>query len=218
MKKTIGITPSITIVNTIKLDNSYCEKIYLNGAIPFVLSYYNSLCIDDILERIDGLLLSGGADIDSKFFDQPLHEESDLVLPIRDDFEIALCKAAIKKDIPILGICRGSQVLNVALGGDLNQHIEKHLSSNGKNELVHDVAIYNNTLLFDIFKTNKIRVNSSHHQSNNKLGEGLIISAIAEDGIVECIEKIDSKFILGIQWHPECLMQDELFKSFINKA
>lgn len=215
MKKIIGVTPSITKENTLKIDNSYCENIYLNGAIPFVLSYYDSLYIDDIIEKIDGLLLSGGGDINSKFFDQPLDEKADLVLPIRDDFEIAICRAAIAKGIPILGICRGAQVLNVALGGDLNQHIENHLSPNGKKKLAHDITIYNNTLLFDIFKTNKIRINSLHHQSNNKIANGFIVSAVSDDGIIECIEKPDSKFVLGVQWHPECLQQYELFQKFI---
>ncbi len=157
-----------------------------------------------------GLVLTGGTDVDPALYGaaaDPLTEEPDRE---RDALERRLLRQALEQDLPVLGICRGMQLFNVThRGGTLTQHIEGHRVP------LHDVTIAEGTKLATIFGAGKRSVNSRHHQVVGRLGEGLIVSARAADGVTEAIERPDRKFAVAVQWHPEDLPQDgALFQAF----
>ena len=155
----------------------------------------------------DGLLLPGGGDMDPKFYGQeriPACGEPNL---LRDAAEPLLLRAFLAADKPVLGICRGIQVMNAVLGGDLYQDIKpfEHLPHNGHWAKVHTVTVRRGTLLSRILGQDTVLVNSQHHQAVDRVAPGFTLAALSEDGIVEAIEKPDAGFCLGVQWHPEWL-------------
>lgn len=174
---------------------------------------------DDIADICDGLLLCGGGDIDSKYFNEPLHETAGLVKPCIDEMDFRLIDAFLKKNKPILGICRGHQVLNVYYGGSLIQDIPSqtttelhHSQKEARNVGTHPV-----TLTKDSFLGKKDEVyccNSFHHQAIKQLGDTLEVLAIASDGIIEAIQ---NEHVMGVQWHPECMIEDEFHLNVIKK-
>lgn len=171
----------------------------------------------------DGLLLPGGGDMDPKFYGQariPACGEPNL---LRDAAEPLLLRAFLAADKPVLGICRGIQVMNAALGGDLYQDIKpfEHLPHNGHWAKVHTVTVRRGTLLSRILGQDTVLVNSQHHQAVDRVAPGFTLAALSEDGIVEAIEKPDARFCLGVQWHPEWLSDADpamqsLFDAFVN--
>lgn len=171
----------------------------------------------------DGLLLPGGGDMDPKFYGQariPACGEPNL---LRDAAEPLLLRAFLAADKPVLGICRGIQVMNAVLGGDLYQDIKpfEHLPHNGHWAKVHTVTIRRGTLLSRILGQDTVLVNSQHHQAVDRVAPGFTLAALSEDGIVEAIEKPDAGFCLGVQWHPEWLSDADpamqgLFDAFVN--
>ena len=171
----------------------------------------------------DGLLLPGGGDMDPKFYGQariPACGEPNL---LRDAAEPLLLRAFLAADKPVLGICRGIQVMNAVLGGDLYQDIKpfEHLPHNGHWAKVHTVTVRRGTLLSRILGQDTVLVNSQHHQAVNRVAPGFTLTALSEDGIVEAIEKPDARFCLGVQWHPEWLSDADpamqgLFDAFVN--
>ena len=171
----------------------------------------------------DGLLLPGGGDMDPKFYGQeriPACGEPNL---LRDAAEPLLLRAFLAADKPVLGICRGIQVLNAVLGGDLYQDIKplEHLPHNGHWAKVHTVTVRRGTLLSSILRQDTVLVNSQHHQAVDRVAPGFTLAALSEDGIVEAIEKPDARFCLGVQWHPEWLSDADpamqrLFDAFVN--
>ena len=171
----------------------------------------------------DGLLLPGGGDMDPKFYGQariPACGEPNL---LRDAAEPLLLRAFLAADKPVLGICRGIQVMNAVLGGDLYQDIKpfEHLPHNDHWAKVHTVTVRRGTLLSRILGQDTVLVNSQHHQAVNRVAPGFTLAALSEDGIVEAIEKPDAKFCLGVQWHPEWLSDADpamqgLFDAFVN--
>ena len=171
----------------------------------------------------DGLLLPGGGDMDPKFYGQariPACGEPNL---LRDAAEPLLLRAFLAADKPVLGICRGIQVMNAVLGGDLYQDIKpfEHLPHNGHWAKVHTVTVRRGTLLYRILGQDTVLVNSQHHQAVDRVAPGFTLAALSEDGIVEAIEKPDARFCLGIQWHPEWLSDADpamqgLFDAFVN--
>ena len=171
----------------------------------------------------DGLLLPGGGDMDPKFYGQeriPACGEPNL---LRDAAEPLLLRAFLAADKPVLGICRGIQVMNAVLGGDLYQDIKpfEHLPHNGHWAKVHTVTIRRGTLLSRILRQDTVLVNSQHHQAVDRVAPGFTLAALSEDGIVEAIEKPDARFCLGVQWHPEWLSDADpamqgLFDAFVN--
>ena len=193
------------------------------GATPLILPYEPG-SIQTYLRLVSGILLTGGGDVDSSFFGQPRHEKTGDPTPARDEFELALCRAAIAADIPLLGICRGAQVLNVALGGDLFQHIEGHNRNDNRSGYIHNVDIIVGSKLYAIVGRTQLTVNSIHHQCvGDKLGKGISVSAVCPDGIIEAIEVTQNRFALGVQWHPEELAAFDsnhaaLFGAFVNAA
>lgn len=171
----------------------------------------------------DGLLLPGGGDMDPKFYGQariPACGEPNL---LRDAAEPLLLRTFLAADKPVLGICRGIQVMNAVLGGDLYQDIKpfEHLPHNGHWAKVHTVTVRRGTLLSRILGQDTVLVNSQHHQAVDRVAPGFTLAALSEDGIVEAIEKPDARFCLGVQWHPEWLSDADpamqgLFDAFVN--
>ena len=171
----------------------------------------------------DGLLLPGGGDMDPKFYGQariPACGEPNL---LRDAAEPLLLRAFLAADKPVLGICRGIQVMNAVLGGDLYQDIKpfEHLPHNDHWAKVHTVTVRRGTLLSHILGQDTVLVNSQHHQAVDRVAPGFTLAALSEDGIVEAIEKPGARFCLGVQWHPEWLSDADpamqgLFDAFVN--
>ena len=173
------------------------------------------------IERLDGVLLPGGADIPPEMYGEEAHPSVRLVERGRAEYLVAVTRLAIERDTPVLGICLGAQVLNVALGGTLVQDIPTevpdalvHRGGNAR----HAVSVVEESWLFGIVGS-ELTVNSSHHQAVNRLGIGLVVAARAPDGIIEGIELPPARFVIGVQWHPERLLdrpeQRALFDAFV---
>ena len=238
-KPVIGISGSLIIDDSGSfagykrsyVNNDYILSVIRNGGIPFIIPFNeNEEVIKAQMEMIDGLLLSGGQDVAPKNYgEEPTPKLGD-IFPERDDFEYALLKSALEAKKPVLGICRGSQIINTYFNGSLYQDLSyigkdvlKHNQVNSPSMVTHSVTIDKSSKLFDIFGEEKIRVNSFHHQAVKKVGEGLVKAAKAPDGIVEAIEKKDYTFLVAVQWHPEMLqnsvdMMNKLFLRFIKEA
>ena len=171
----------------------------------------------------DGLLLPGGGDMDPKFYGQARILACGEPNLLRDAAEPLLLRAFLAADKPVLGICRGIQIMNAVLGGDLYQDIKpfEQLPHNGHWAKVHTVTVRRGTLLSRILGQDTVLVNSQHHQAVDRVAPGLTLAALSEDGIVEAIEKPDARFCLGVQWHPEWLSDADpamqgLFDAFVN--
>jgi putative glutamine amidotransferase len=178
--------------------------------------------IDETLDALDGLLFSGGSDLDPELYGQDAHAETNGVVPERDKGELKLLRAALERDMPVLAVCRGSQVLNVALGGDLVQHLpdvvgdEKHKHTPGV-FADHDVDVFPGTRVHRILG-DRAPVKSHHHQGYGRLGEGLREAARAEDGTLEAVEDPSRRFTLGVLWHPEAGEDFALFEALVAEA
>jgi gamma-glutamyl-gamma-aminobutyrate hydrolase PuuD len=178
--------------------------------------------VEETLQALDGLLLSGGSDLDPGLYEQDPHEETSGIHEMRDRAELALLEAALERDMPVLAICRGSQVLNVARGGDLVQHLpevvgdEKHKHTPGT-FADHDVTLEDGTRLGSLLG-DRAPVKSHHHQGIGRLGEGLRVAAHAEDGTVEAVEDPNRRFVVGVQWHPEASDDARLFEELVREA
>jgi putative glutamine amidotransferase len=178
------------------------------------------------LEMIDGLMLAGGADIDPSSYGESAQAETVDTVPERDRFEIALTRAAIERDIPVLGICRGMQLINVALGGTLIQHLPEHYGHHEHRRVLgsfdgadHDVEVSADTLAMRVISEPRHATKSHHHQGVNVLGEGLRVSGTsAMDGLAEAIELPSSSFVLGVQWHPEADAASPVVRALVEAA
>ena len=174
------------------------------------------------LEGCGGLMLSGGADVNPRLYGESPHPLTEDPHDDRDAMEIALVRDALAADLPVLAICRGIQLLNVALGGTLLQHIENHKVK--QNEPVHEAVVYAGTRLAAILGAGRVPVNSRHHQAVGKLAPGLVVTArAAGDGVVEAVEHEDKRFVVAVQWHPEDQApadprQEKLFQAFARAA
>jgi gamma-glutamyl-gamma-aminobutyrate hydrolase PuuD len=178
--------------------------------------------VEETLDALDGLLLSGGADLDPASYGADAHPETNGVRPERDWAELALLEAALARDMPVLAVCRGSQVLNVARGGDLVQHLPEVVGHEGHKETPgvfaeHDVDVLPETKLHEVIGEHA-PVKSHHHQGYGHLGEGLCEAARAEDGTVEAIEDPSRRFALGVLWHPEEGEDAALFRALVEEA
>ena len=196
------------------LTQEYSEHVLEAGGFPLPLlncAPYSAY-FDHILELIDGLLLTGGTDFGAHFYNQKNTGPCEHVRPERDDFEFELFKGARKiSALPIMGICRGIQLINVALGGTLYQDISEnstrivHRGPPGNSCVEHEIAINEGAELRSIAGAATITVNSGHHQAIKTLGANLKVTAESKDGIIEAIESTDNRLLLGVQWHPESL-------------
>ena len=206
---------------------NYLSCLYKFGAIPFPILHENSLN-NTLLKVLDGLVITGGNfDINPKHYLEN-NGGSRNIKDKRTNFEIDIFQKFLRTSKPILGICGGEQLMNVANGGsliqDINQSIKTsiyHEQQNPRNEVSHEISILRNSKLYNIVKSEKIKVNSAHHQSVNTLGKDFISSASASDGIIEAIEHIEHPWCLGLQWHPEFLITNAdiaIIKDFIFHA
>ncbi|MGI6742333.1 MAG: gamma-glutamyl-gamma-aminobutyrate hydrolase family protein [Eubacteriales bacterium] len=176
--------------------------------------------IDQLAELCNGAVFSGGDDVDPELYGEEKDPLCRLVTRDRDDFEIAFLHACIKHRKPVIGICRGIQLMNVALGGTLYQHLDGH-----GNGIIHNVNIKPGTLLHKIIGQDTIKTNSYHHQMVKKPAPGLVVSATVEGGYCEAIELPDYPFFLGVQWHPEAAAGEEcdvwsnkIIEAFVNEC
>jgi len=195
------------------LPRNYVDAVQRADGLALLLAPDRSLIEDpgEALGLIDGLLLAGGADIDPLAYGQPAHPETVATVPERDEFEIALARAAIERDLPVLGICRGMQLINVALGGTLLQHLPDRLGHHEHRRVVgsfdgadHEVDLSQGSLAAAVAGGSPHATKSHHHQGVDRLGEGLVVSATSPlDGLAEAIELPGRSFVLGVQWHPE---------------
>lgn len=208
----IGVTPYVN-------DNGerYVPVGYINGIIevgcqPLVINYQG--CDEENLEKIagilDGMVFSGGKDVDPEFYGETDWPEAGSHLRDRDEVEIYLLKNLYAAGKPILGICRGLQIINVALGGSLVQHVPKiygdsltHQQKGAEPPFVHEVEFEKGSRVREIFGQDKIMINSYHHQSADRVADALKITARASDGVVEALEGKDDRFLVCLQWHPE---------------
>ena len=199
----------------------YVEAVEAAGARPLLVPPVDG-AIDETLDALDGLIFSGGSDLDPDTYGQEPHDETRGVVPERDDAELALLSAALERDLPVLAICRGSQVLNVALGGDLIQHLpeivgdEKHKHTPGV-FADHDVELDPTTRLGSVLGDHA-PVKSHHHQGFGRLGEGLVEAARADDGTIEAVEDPGRRFTVGVLWHPEAGEDKRLFEELVREA
>jgi putative glutamine amidotransferase len=178
-----------------------------------------------LLDRIDGLLLIGGADLDPRSYGEEPQAGVEATYPQRDDFEIALTRAAIERGMPYLGICRGMQVLNVALGGNLDQHLTLEDGTTPHRRIVGTfegneqvIRLEAGSLAARALEEEVHEGRCHHHQAVDRLGSGLVVTGRAEDGVPEAIELAGRGWVLGVQWHPEAAEKRELFRSFVLAA
>ena len=222
------MSPTIGVTRCGRLDD-YVASIEQAGGRVRVLEVTESP--KQLLGEIDGLLLTGGGDVDPVFYREDRHPSVEDAEPGRDEFELDLARRALDAGVPVLAICRGSQVLNVAAGGTLVQDIPTalttslaHAVAEPKNALVHDVAVTPGSRLHQVLGTagTDVRVNSRHHQAIGTLGRGLTPSATAPDGVIEAVEAAQAAFCIGVQWHPENFWEtgefSGLFEAFVAAA
>lgn len=211
------------------LPRNYLEEVNGAGGLAVLLAPDAQLVAepDEALDLLDGLLLAGGADIDPAGYGQTPHVETQDSVPERDAFEIALTLAAIERDLPLLGICRGMQLINVALGGTLTQHLPEHLGHREHRRVSgsfdgsdHDVDVLDGTLASAVIGAGRHATKSHHHQGVDRLGEGLQVSARSAvgDELVEAIELPQRSFVLGVQWHPEADPSSPVIGGFVEAA
>jgi putative glutamine amidotransferase len=178
--------------------------------------------VEETLDAVNGLLFSGGSDLDPELYEQEPHDETFGVVAERDRGELALLEAALARDLPVLAVCRGSQVLNVARGGDLVQHLpdvvgdDKHKHTPGT-FADHHVTLEAGTRLAELLG-DRAPVKSHHHQGIGRVGEGLRVAAHAEDGTIEAVEDPSHRFALGVLWHPEAGEDLRLFEELVRAA
>lgn len=234
----IGITASNDILSGESFPGSrrqimnmeYGEALLLAGAVPLVLvQTKDPVVIEAQMALIDGLLLTGGVDVAPLFYGEEPHAQLGWVDADRDAYEFSLLRQAEELQKPVFGICRGIQVINVAFGGSLYQDLSQvencqlqHRQKASRDSVSHSVDIIKGTYLAKLFGE-KSMVNSFHHQAIKKIAPGFKVSAFSPDGIVEGIEREGAHFVLGVQWHPEHLVQKHanmlgLFRSFIKKS
>jgi putative glutamine amidotransferase len=250
-KTIIGINCDLSIEGgrpRVFLNLDYCDAVERAGGIPVLLPPIGEAKdIEMLLNRLDGLVLSGGDDVPPERYGQQRHERTVPVAKEKDAFDFVLVEMAMEIDLPILGICYGAQLINVALGGSLTQDIEsrdrplglsdldrsldlslqtlpyKNLSPlDHKSKSFHKVIVEKGTRLHEFLGADVVMVNSSHHQAIDRPGQGLKVSARAEDRTVEAIESTTHSLIIGVQWHPERMLEEPihrgLFKAFIEET
>src|SRR4051812_14106245 len=208
------------------LGTKYLEAIGRSGALAMAVPPLPGPAIPALLDRVDGIVLSGGPDLHPDAYGAEPHAQLGPTEPRLDAFELALARAADERDMPVLAICRGAQVLNVARGGTLHQHVPDlvgdavtHRQRGNPGRPTHGVRIAPESRLAAILGSTGVEVNSFHHQACAVIGERLTVTAWAEDGTVEGFEADDRDFMVGVQWHAECLVdldeQTALFRALV---
>ena len=201
----------------VRADLDYVEGVAEAGGVPVVLPpVVGARAAEELLDGMDGLLLSGGSDLDPSYYGEKPVPELGVTIPERDAFEMALLEHALRRKIPILGICRGMQILNVALGGTLYQDLPSqvdhmvllgHRQETPKWQPTHEVEMDGGSKVTEIMGTGELKVNSYHHQAIKVLASGLVAVAYSPDGVIEAVESDDlsKRWLIGVQWHAEAM-------------
>ncbi len=220
MKK-VNIALSASISDgTVSVRDSYLNSIWQAGGIPTLLP---PLVDEEFVSRVagtfDSFVFCGGGDLDPKYYCEE-NIASKNICSIRDEFERMLFEAVYKTGKPILGICRGMQVINVFLGGSLHQHIDGHVQNEPRHARTHNVSLIKGSPLSEILGEESIDVNSFHHQVVKVLADGLAVDAMDKDGYIEAFHVEGHRFLLCVQWHPEayydhCETSRKIFKAFV---
>jgi putative glutamine amidotransferase len=231
----VGITPDVEgdaeaaryVVKT-----AYAEAVLRAGGLPLVLPLSADISVvEAYLDRVSAVVVTGGAfDVPPSAYGQKEREGLGPLKPGRTAFETLLVQAALRRRLPILGICGGMQLLNVVLGGTLYQDLarelpgaKEHEQKSAKTQPSHPVDVRDGSVLADVLGRGQLMVNSTHHQAVSQLAPGLKVSAASPDGVVEAIESTEYPFVLGVQWHPELLLQSMplqlgLYRALVQKA
>jgi putative glutamine amidotransferase len=217
--------------NSIWMIPGYMDGIIKAGGLPVILPFTDDENVfNQAAALCDGFLLTGGQDVAPELYGEAKRYDNIITCKTRDRFETLLLDRAIRLDVPVLGICRGLQFMNVSLGGTLYQDIPTELDTNimhrqveGRYEHSHYVTVVGGTPLDKLFGAERVQVNSFHHQAIRELGVGLAVMARADDGIIEAVYGTDSCYMRGYQWHPELLYDTDgfatpLFEDFIKAA
>lgn len=219
----IGVTNSG--VGALHLGNAYFEALWEAGACPVLLPNQTDwVRTEEYADQFAGFLFSGGVDVDPKYYMEERSPKCGEISAERDSFELALLTSVMLRRKPVLGICRGIQLLNVGLGGSLFQHIEGHVDRTDKGpDVWHEVTVRQGTLLYDIVGKTALRVNSTHHQAVKGNARSLQIAAESPEGYTESVYMKDHPFLLGVQWHPERFYKDDssasaIFDAFVAAA
>ena len=219
------------------MSQRYIRALTAVGALPWMIPLVGDEAetIRGIYDELDGVFLPGGADIDPSNYAEERHPKCDKGDPARDEVELMLVRWALADKKPVLGVCRGLQIVNLAAGGTLYQDLSEQMPRSIKHDyfpfggryardyLAHEVQVAENTKLAEIFGAGSLRVNSMHHQGVRRLGKDLVASAVAPDGLVEGLESDDGSYLVAVQWHPEVLADNcphtrRLFESFIDAS
>ena len=227
MRPVIGVLVEIDNELVAKAQSTYTHAIEKAGGTPLVLPYVDDEAIEHFVSICDGFFFTGGADVDPRRYGEAAKEGLGEIQEYRDEVEFKVFQKVIKNSAPILAICRGAQLVNVAFGGTLYQDIPSeihtqisHRQSEPKFSTSHDVKVIPNTPLHEITGAERIKANSFHHQSIKTLGEGLEIMALADDGIIEAVYLSGKQYVRAYQWHPERLFDTDkqsrlIFEDFI---
>lgn len=229
MKPLIGVTPQFDQEhNRVKIETAYFKSIRDAGGVPILLPLHNNVSdLIDLVDKLDGVVFTGGPDVNPMYFNEEAIPECGTIVKERDELELPLLTIAMERKLPVLGICRGIQAMNIALGGDIYQDIKAqtnfdvriaHYQKSKDSTATHKVSITQGTLLSRIVGKSEIWVNSFHHQAVRNVADGLTVAAVASDGLVEAVTKEDYPFFLAVQWHPEELFaQDEYAQKIFNE-
>jgi len=218
----------------VRTDLDYVEGVAGAGGVPVVLPPVgDERAAEAVIQSLDGLLLSGGSDLDPRYYGEEPVPELGPTIPERDAFEMALVGLALGRGMPIFGICRGMQVLNVALGGTLYQDLPsqwegdvlKHRQDTPKWQPTHEVEVGDGSYIAGVMDRGMVKVNSYHHQGIRDLADGLVVTGRSSDGVIEAVEASDlsKRWLLGVQWHAEAMrgagpQQERLFEAHVSAA
>ncbi len=213
------------------LGEDYTDAVYTAGGIPLIVPFTKNLsALDEIVALIDGLILTGGGDLSPLIYGEEPHTGLGEISPLRDNVEVYLLQATLQAKKPVLGICRGIQVINAALGGTLYQDLPRQLGTDIQHSqkgpvsyAAHTVMLKDNAQLTRIFGVTDMLVNTRHHQAIKKVAPGFVAVAHSKDGVIEAIESKTDPFVIGVQWHPENLWRNDesqlaLFSALVDAA
>jgi putative glutamine amidotransferase len=237
-RPSIAITPDITPITEAaplpryEVKAAYADAVLRAGGLPFILPYTDDrVIIEAMLDRVSGLVITGGAfDIPPEAYGDTAREGLGQLKPTRTAFETLVLHAALARNMPVLGVCGGMQLLNVALGGTLIQDIAREMPNARPHEQAHDrtqpahpIDIKEGSVLADAVGKGQLMVNSTHHQAVKAVGPKLVVTATSPDGVIEAIEDPTHTFAVGVQWHPELLIDTVpphlgLYKTFVARA
>jgi putative glutamine amidotransferase len=234
LKEDIDAVAERPLGRFVRADLDYIEGVVGAGGAPVVLPAAGDKRVAEaVVHSLDGLLLSGGSDLDPGYYGEGPVAELGVTIPERDSFEMSLVGLALRLGMPIFGICRGMQVMNVALGGTLYQDLPsqwegdvlKHRQDTPKWQPTHEVRVVEGSYIAEAMGREVVKVNSYHHQGIRTLAEGLVIAGRSSDGVIEAVEAVDvsERWLLGVQWHAEAMrgagpQQESLFEAHVSAA